>query len=119
MLARITIFASALGFAITPALAIGDNTTDFMAQIEHEDLDLTTKQGVAVLDARVKTIIRKNCANGGRDSASIRAERECRAGAFAKAERQVRFAIAEANAGRARYAANNYKPAHDATTPGA
>ncbi len=94
-----TIFAlaaSAIAFTATPALAISPNATDFEIEIDHEDIDLSTEQGVALLDERVRTIIRRECANGGRDSTSVRLKRACRASARAAAEDQIRFAVSEA-----------------------
>ncbi len=114
----ITIVAAATAIA-TPAIAHASpiNETQFNQTIEHDDLDLTTQRGIARLDERVRTEIRRACANGGRDSASVRLERECRATAFASAEREIRFAIAEANADRVRFAKNS--AASDTDTPGA
>ncbi|MFU7528863.1 UrcA family protein [Qipengyuania sp. ASV99] len=109
--------AAALITVPTVVLASPINSTEFEATVPHEDLNLSTQQGVSRLDERVRTRIRQLCRNGGRDSASIRLERECRAGAFAAAERQVRFAIAKANADRARFAANSSADGSD--TPGA
>lgn len=103
--------------AAAPALAAPANSTEFNATVEHDDLDLTTQRGIARLDERVRTTVRRACANGGRDSASIRLERECRNGALAAAETQVRLAIVEANADRPRFASNSTAAVAD--TPGA
>lgn len=103
-----------------PAIAADGpvNATEFAETVEHDDLDLTTKKGVTRLDERVRTRINQMCRNGGRDSASIRLERQCRASAMASAKSELRFAEAKANANRARFAANTASPAKDAT-PGA
>lgn len=100
----VAILAPAIALAATPAAANGINASDFTATIEHKDVDLTTQGGVALLDERLKTIIRQKCANGGRDSQSRRLERQCRESAFASAEKQVRFAILEAKAEKVRLA---------------
>ena len=100
------LIASSLAIVAAPAAAGGMIANEFDADVAHEDLDLTTEKGVALLDERVKTIIRRSCANGGRDSASIRLERECRASAFAAAESQVRLAISQAHARKVRLASN-------------
>ena len=97
-------FAASLAFAAAPAAASGINATDFTAEVEHKDVDLTTQKGVALLDERIKTKIRQKCANGGRDLQSIRLERQCRESALASADRQVRFAVFEAKAAKVRLA---------------
>lgn len=111
---------TSLAAIATPALASQGpvNSTDFSETVDHKDLDLTTKKGVSRLDDRIRTRINQLCRNGGRDSASIRLERQCRASALAAAKPDVRFAIAKANAERVRFAANTPSPAKDAT-PGA
>lgn len=103
-----------------PAIAADGpvNATDFAETVEHEDLDLTTREGVSRLDERIRTRINQMCRNGGRDSASIKLERQCRESALAAARPDVRFAIARANAERVRFAANTPAPQSDAT-PGA
>ncbi|WP_086607511.1 UrcA family protein [Erythrobacter donghaensis] len=93
------------------------NATEFEAPVAHDDLDLTTRDGVARLDERVRTKARQMCANGGRDSASLRLERECRESALAAAAPEIRVAIANARADRMRFAENT--PASPAATPGA
>ncbi len=98
------ILAPALAFATTPAAANGINANEFTAKVEHKDVDLTTQSGVALLDERLKTIIRQKCANGGRDSHSRRLELQCRESAFASTEKQVRFAVLEAKAESVRLA---------------
>ncbi|MCK0128426.1 UrcA family protein [Erythrobacter sp. F6033] len=108
------IAAPTLALIAAPAVAAGPSTTDFDAPVAHDDLDLTTEKGVAVLDERVKTIIRKNCANGGRDSVSLRLERQCRSTAFAQAETQIRIAVAYANLNKVRLASNNTPVAPEA-----
>ena len=104
----------------TPALASQGpvNTTDFSASVDYKDLDLTQSKDVSRLDDRIRTRINQLCRNGGRDSASIRLERQCRTSALAAAKPGVRFAVAKANAERVRFAANSSSPASDAT-PGA
>ncbi|QDH34920.1 UrcA family protein [Porphyrobacter sp. YT40] len=93
------------------------NATEFEAPVAHDDLDLTTRDGVARLDERVRTKAHQMCANGGRDSASLRLERECRASALAAAAPEIRVAIANARADRVRFAENT--PASPDATPGA
>ena len=101
---KLSLIAPAIALIAAPALASGPNATEFDKTVEHGDLDLTTKNGVALLDERVKTIIRRQCANGGRDSDSIRLERQCRASAYAAAESEVRFAISTARQNAVRLA---------------
>lgn len=96
--------ATSLALIAAPAAAGGMNATEFSAEIEHKDVDLTTEKGVALLDQRLKTIIRQKCTNGGRDMQSLRLERQCRETAFASAEKQVRFAVLEAKARKVRLA---------------
>ena len=115
----LTAAATALIIAPVAASASPDNGTEFEVTVKHDDLDLTTSEGASRLDERVRTRVFQMCHNGGRDGASQRLERQCRAGALASAETQVRLAIAEANAARARFAANPSTPASDATTPDA
>jgi UrcA family protein len=93
------------------------NATGFDAAIAHDDLDLTTREGVARLDDRVRTKVRQMCVNGGRDSASVRLERECRETALAATAPAIRVAIANARMERLRFAENT--PASPAATPGA
>lgn len=90
--------------AAAPAYATGMNSNLFSVQVAHDDLDLTTQKGVSVLDDRIKTIIRRQCASNARDTESLRLERECRASAFASAQGQVRMAVAQANADKVRLA---------------
>ncbi|QUL38753.1 UrcA family protein [Erythrobacter sp. JK5] len=97
-------FATSLALIAAPAAASGMNATEFTAEVQHKDVDLTSRDGVALLDERLKTTIRQQCANGGRDLQSIRLERECRQSALASVERQVRFAVAEAKANKVRLA---------------
>ena len=112
--------AAAAALVITPAAASASpvNATEFSETVAHEDLDLTTSEGVARLDERVRTRIRQLCRTGSRDSASLRLERECQIGALAQAQSEVRLAVAEANANRARFAATT-STAEGAATPGA
>lgn len=98
------IFTSTIATLAAPAAANGMISNDFSAEVAHEDIDLTTRQGVARLDERLKTIIRQKCANGGRDSQSRRLERQCRESAIASTEKQVRFAVLEAKARQVRLA---------------
>lgn len=116
-----TLIAATCAILALPAAAFAEpiNQTEFTADVAHDDLDLTTRRGVAQLDERVRTIIRRACANGGRDSASIQLERECRTGAQAAAEQQVRLAVRQAGAQRARLAANPAREASRSANPGA
>lgn len=113
------LIAAALIAAPTTAIASPVNSTEFEKSVQHDDLDLTTQEGVAVLDQRVRTQIRRACANGGRDSASQRLERECRESALAAAMPDVEFAIAQANVNRPRFAENSSPAASGEATPGA
>ena len=99
-----TFIAIAAALAASPAIASAPNATEFELNVQHEDLDLSTQKGVSVLDARIQTLIKRQCANGGRDSASIRLERQCRESALASAESQVRVAAAQAKADKVRLA---------------
>ncbi len=109
--------AIALMAAPASVQAAPANATEFEADVAHDDLDLSTREGVARLDERVRTKARQMCANGGRDSASVRLERECRDSALAAAAPEIRVAIANARADRVRLAEN--APASPAATPGA
>ena len=111
---------TAIAAIATPAAASKGpvNSTEFAETVDYKDLDLTTRNGVSRLDDRIRTRINQLCRNGGRDSASTRLERQCRASALAAAKPDVRFAIAKANAERVRFAANTPSPASDAA-PGA
>lgn len=111
-------FAIALA-ALTPAVAHASpvNATDFDASVPHDDLDLTTRDGIARLDERVRTKARQMCANGGRDSASVRLERECRDSALAATAPAIRVAIVNARLDRVRLART--ETASPAATPGA
>lgn len=114
--------STALIAAPSAASASPMNSTEFSATVEHDDLDLTTQRGIARLDERVRTEIRRACANGARDSASLRLERQCRASALASAEQGIRIAVAEANADRVRFAENTSttsEAAPSANTPDA
>ena len=118
----LALVAATAALTVTPAAATASpvNSTEFDVTVSHDDLDLTTSEGASRLDERVRTRIRQLCRNGGRDSASMQLARECRASAFANAERQVRFAIAEANAERTRFAINEANSTAEGTaTPGA
>lgn len=100
----------------TAAYASPVNTTEFEASVAHDDLDLTTRDGVTRLDERVRTKVRQMCANGGRDGASQRLERECRDSALAATAPAVRLAIANARLDRVRLAQT--ETASSAVTPG-
>lgn len=93
------------------------NATEFEAPVAHDDLDLAKPGDVTRLDERVRTKVRQMCANGGRDGASLRLERECRETALAATAPAVRVAIANARLERLRFAENT--PASPAATPGA
>jgi UrcA family protein len=88
----------------TPALASPVEERPFAVEVEHDDLDLATRNGVARLDDRLRSHIRRLCANGGRDRASIELERECRAGALASAQPEKRTAIARTEERKVRLA---------------
>lgn len=119
----ITIAAASTALFAVPIAASAEpaNSTEFSTVVQLADLDLTDHADAARLDERVRTKVRQLCRLGGRDSQSVRLERECREGALAGALPQVRLAIARANAERARYAANEHAPfaANRAATPGA
>ena len=110
--------AIAATLMLPPAAAIASpvNATEFEAPVAHDDLDLTTSDGVSRLDERVRTKVRQMCATGGRDGASVRLERECRESALAATAPAVRVAIANARLERVRFAQNT--PASPAATPG-
>ena len=110
--------AAAAALLLTPAAAFAapENATDFAVTVPHEDLDLTAPEGAVRLDERVRTRVRQMCANGGRDGASLRLERECRESALAATAPAVRVAIANARLERVQLAHNT--PASPAATPG-
>lgn len=108
--------AATLMLAPVAAQASPINATEFEAPIAFDDLDLTTREGVSRLDERVRTRVRQLCANGGRDGASLRLERECRVGALAATAPAVRLAIANARLGTVRFAERT--PTSPAATPG-
>ena len=87
------IFAAAFALSAGQADATGMNATEFSTVMAFEDIDLTTQDGLALLDQRIKTIVRQKCANGSRESEALRLERDCRASAHAAAQDQVRVAI--------------------------
>ena len=89
------------------------NATAFEAPVTHDDLDLTTSDGVSRLDDRVRTRVRQMCANGGRDGASIRLEGECRQSALAATAPAMRYAVAAARLQQVRLAANTYRRIRD------
>ena len=109
--------AATLMLAPAAAHASPINATEFEAPVAHGDLDLTTREGISRLDERVRTRVRTMCANGGRDSASIRLERECRQSALAATAPAIRVAIANARLDRVRLAQT--ETASPAATPGA
>lgn len=117
--------ALAAAMLLTPAVAHASpvNAIELEATVAHDDLDLTTSDGVSRLDERIRTRVRQMCQNGGRDSASVRLERECRAGALAATASAVRVAIANARIENLRFAERAPtpapKPALPAATPGA
>jgi UrcA family protein len=108
--------AALLVLAPATALATPQNATPFDAPVAHDDLDLATRDGIARLDERVRTKVRQMCANGGRDAASLRLERECRQSALAATAPAIRVAVANARLDRTRLAATT--PASPAATPG-
>ncbi|MEO0418270.1 MAG: UrcA family protein [Pseudomonadota bacterium] len=117
----IVTLASLAAAIAAPAAATqtAPNATDFAVGVDHSDLDLSTDAGVSRLDERVRTKIRKLCRNGGRDSDSIRLERQCRESALASAQPEVNVAVAkaQANARTARLALNTATPASAAQAP--
>lgn len=92
------------------------HATGFEAHVAHDDLDLSTDEGAARLDERVRTKVRQMCRNGGRDGTSVRLERECRETALAATAPAVRMAIANARIERVRLA--GMQTASPAATPG-
>lgn len=110
--------AIAATLMLAPAAAIASpvNATGFEAPVSHDDLDLTTSDGVSRLDERVRTKVRQMCVNGGRDGASVRLERECRDSALAATAPAIRVAIANARLERVRFAKT--ETASPAATPG-
>lgn len=119
----IVTLASLTAAIAVPAAATetAPNATDFAVGVEHSDLDLSTDAGVSRLDDRIRTKIRKMCRNGGRDSDSIRLERQCRESALASAQPEVNTAVAKAKANavarQARLALNTATPASAAQPP--
>lgn len=117
-------YAIAAALLITPAAAFAApagpaNATQFEAEVAHDDLDLTTPEGISRLDGRVRTRVRQMCQNGARDSASLRLERECRVSALAATAPAVRVAIANARIENPRFAGRGPSLASPAATPGA
>jgi UrcA family protein len=98
------------------ATAAPVNETRFAEDVSHDDLDLTSPEDAARLEQRVRIRVRQLCQNGGRDSVSLRLERECRVSAMADAGHKVRVAIANAKVERVRLA--KIDPASPAATPG-
>ncbi|MEM7700635.1 MAG: UrcA family protein [Pseudomonadota bacterium] len=115
----VTLASLAAAIAVPAAASeTAPNATDFATSIDHSDLDLSTDTDASRLDERVRTNIRKMCRNGGRDSDSIRLERQCRKSALASAQPGVNVAIANAKANavarQARLALNTAAPASSA-----
>ena len=112
--------APALALIATPAIAAETATSDsnvesFAVEVEHNDIDLTTQSGVALLETRIKRAIRSECDTGRRDARSIAQENACRETALASTMPQVELAIAAATAERARLAATSAPSAGDKT----
>jgi UrcA family protein len=105
--------------AVAPAAAIAApvNATVFEAPVAKHDLDLTTREGIARLDDRVRTRVRQMCSNGALDSVSLRLERECRTSALASTAPAIRVAIATAARDQLRLAQRT--SSSPAVTPGA
>lgn len=115
-LTTITIAAAAILAVTSPAHAEPASATYFAVDVTHDDLDLATREGVARLDERLRNHVRRLCANGGRDRASIKLEQACQTSALACVQDDVRLAIAEAQANKVRLAQTSN--AEDALTPG-
>ena len=119
----ITLAAASAALIAFPAAASAapGHSTEFDTVVQHDDLDLVDHADAARLDERVRTKVRQLCRIGGRDAETIRLERECRDSALAMALPQVRLAVAEANADRARFASIGQpsSTADRAATPGA
>ena len=115
---RLPLAIALAAMTLTPAVAHASpvNATEFDATVAHDDLDLTTRDDISRLEERVRTKIRQMCRNGGRDSASVRLERECRETALAATAPAIRVAIANARMERLRFAENT--PAARSLTPG-
>lgn len=117
-LTRTAAAALLLTAALAPVAAsaeTGDMIT-FRSTVEHSDLDLTTDAGVARLDDRVRSRIRKMCEFGGRDLTSLKMERECRDRALASTAPAIRMAISNAKLDRVQLA--DGKASSPAATPG-
>jgi UrcA family protein len=116
---RLPLAIALAAMTLTPAVAHASpvNATEFDASVAHDDLDLTTRDGISRLDERVRTKVRQMCANGGRDGASLRLERECRETALAATTPAIRVAIVNARLDRIRLAQT--QAASPAATPGA
>jgi len=114
---RLPLALAALMLAAPATLhASTGHATGFEAPVAHDDLDLSTSEGAARLDERVRTKVRQLCRNGGRDSTSVRLERECRETALAATAPAIRMAIANARIERVRLAGT--QTASPAATPG-
>jgi UrcA family protein len=107
--------------AVAPSVAYASpvNADKFEATVAHDDLDLTTSEGVSRLEKRVRARVRQVCETRGRDVASYLLERECRVTALAATAPAVRGAIAQARAESLRFAERAPDSASPATTPGA
>ena len=111
--------AVAIALMATPASvnAAPVKTIEFEGSIAYDDLDLAKPGDVTRLHERVRTTVGRVCASRGRDSVSVRHERECRETALATTAPAVRMAVAKARADRAQLAQN--KATKPNVTPGA
>ena len=95
-----TSFAAALATATVvfaaPAMA-QDPSADVTITVQTDDLDLSNPADQDTLDARIETAIRQACRTGGRDMASRKVEKACRANLSEALGSQVDVAIADAN----------------------
>jgi UrcA family protein len=105
---RKLLFAPLL-LAAAPATA-GEVET-LSVTVETSDLDLATPGGQRRLGYRVDAAVNRACPATGRSLLAIQDMLDCRRHARAKAEPQVRFAIAQASLRKAQLAANAAKPA--------
>lgn len=94
----------------TPAAA--ENGAETMSvMVQTSDLDLTDPAHQRRLDRRVQDAVTDICGYSRLDLKAARDVQECRRLALAKAETQVRFAVAQAELSKARLAGKPKAPA--------
>lgn len=92
---------AAMVFTAATAVAADNAANQRVEAVRFDDLNLTQRDDVQTLEARVQRAANRVCPIYGRDLAAKAWARECRATALAGASGQIRIAVANQKMGQA------------------